>query len=321
MEFLKYSEVKPEHCAASALTWGMFDGIHLGHQKILATLMERAREKGLPAVAMTFEPHPREVVGKTPHVPDIVPLSERVRLIQSLGVDLLILIEFTRQFADRAAQDFLDELILKIHPELMVIGYDFRFGRAREGDAEFLRDQGKAKGFELIVVPAVAVSGETVSSSRIRALIQSGDMEKAAILLGRPFSVEGQVVHGHHRGKEMGFATANLRWEAELIPPGGVYVARAEFNGKEYPAVANVGFNPTFGDEQLSIETYLLDFEGDIYKKRLRISFFKRIRDEIKFDSVDALASRIQQDITEAREWLSSNPSAPFGLGSRPKAG
>jgi riboflavin kinase/FMN adenylyltransferase len=304
MDLINYPDLKPGHFSACALTWGMFDGIHVGHQKIFATLLEHARDKNLPAVAVTFDPHPREVLGRSPHVPDIVPMPERSRLIEATGVDALILIEFTPGFANRTARDFLDELTGKIHPGVMVIGYDFRFGRGREGDAEWLRARGKEKGFELVVVEAVEVSGEVVSSSSIRSLIQSGDMEKAALLLGRPFSVEGEVIHGHHRGKEMGFATANLEWEAELIPSKGVYVARAEFNGLKYAAVVNVGVNPTFGDEKISIEAFLLDFKEDLYEKRLRISFLKKLRDEKKFDSIEALTSRIQQDIQEARKYL-----------------
>jgi riboflavin kinase/FMN adenylyltransferase len=310
MEPIKYSDLKPDQYSASAMTWGMFDGVHLGHQKILRTLLEQARTKNLPAIAMTFEPHPREVLGISPHVPDIIPLSERCRLIKAMGVDALILIEFTREFANKTADEFLGELIIKLHPEFMVIGHDFRFGRGREADGAWLRTRKKEHRFQLIIVPAVTVSGEVVSSSRIRNSIQSGDMEKAALLLGRPFSVEGQVIHGHHRGKKMGFATANLRWNAELIPRTGVYVAKAEFpqksggDARDYPAVVNVGFNPTFGDDKIAIEAYLLDFDGDLYQKRVRISFLRRLRDEMKFDSVEALTARIRDDVAQARRYM-----------------
>ncbi len=310
MKLIKYSDLKPNHYPACAMTWGMFDGVHLGHQKILRTLLEQARSRDLPAIAMTFEPHPREVMEISPHVPDIVPLSERCRLIEAMGVDALILVEFTREFANKTAAEFLGELITKVHPASMVIGHDFRFGRGREADGAWLRTREKKHGFQLFIVPAVMVSGDVVSSSHIRNSIQSGKVEKAALLLGRPFSVQGQVIHGHHRGKNMGFATANLRWNAELIPKTGVYVARAEFpegsgeNARDYPAVVNVGFNPTFGDGELSIEAYLIDFNGDLYQKRIGISFLKRLRDELKFDSVDALTARIQDDVAEARRYL-----------------
>ncbi|HUT54286.1 MAG TPA: bifunctional riboflavin kinase/FAD synthetase [bacterium] len=304
MEIKEFNSIPENFLDASAVTVGNFDGVHVGHRAIIGAVRGHARRLGAPSVLITFDPHPREVIFRGQQVPAIIPFKERTRLIAELGVDLLVKVNFTPEFAKRTAGEFVADVAAKLHPRAVVIGHDFRFGKDREGGENFLRDEGKEHGFELEVVAAVEVDGKPVSSSRIRGLIQAGEMRRVRRLLGAPFSLEGEVVAGHGRGKGMGFATANLKWEALLIPPDGVYAALAYWNGHCYPSVVNIGNNPTFGDQGVFIEAHIMDFSGDLYQKRLRIALCRRLRGEIKFSSVDALARQIKEDVKRAREEL-----------------
>jgi riboflavin kinase / FMN adenylyltransferase len=298
------NNVPSDYLRASAVTVGNFDGVHLGHRAIIGAMLGRAKARSAPSVVVTFDPHPREVLSPGAIVPAIVPFCERVRLIEELGVEHLLKVEFTLAFAARTAEDFVRALAARVHPAAVVIGHDFRFGRDREGDDLFLRRLGPGLGFEVMAVSAVELAGEPVSSTRIRAMIQAGQMRRVRKLLGAPFSVVGQVVHGHHRGRGLGFATANLRWEGNLIPAEGVYAAMAYFNGHSCSAVANIGSNPTFGDEALALEAHLLGFDGDLYAHPMRIAFHRRLRGELKFESPAALVAQIKKDVAFAREVL-----------------
>jgi len=304
MKILRLSEVPANRLRASGLTIGTFDGVHRGHRAIFRRLLAQARKLQVPTVALTFDPHPREVLGKQKHVPDIVPFPGRCRLIEEIGVDYLVWERFTRRLAGRSPGNFMDEVVAKFHPRVMVVGHDFSFGKGRVGDEAWLRRYGRERGFRVIALHPVKVGREVVSSSRIRELISQGQMERAGRLLGLPFLMEGRVIHGHHRGKRLGFSTANLHWQAELIPPDGVYVARAEWRGSWYPAVANIGTNPTFHDQKLAFEVHLLDFHRRLYGQRLRVAFLKRLRGEMTFPSAKALVRQIQQDIRRARRCL-----------------
>ena len=308
MKILKLSQIQPHRLRASALTIGTFDGVHRGHRAIFARLLGQAEKLGVPTVAITFDPHPREVVGKQKHVPDIVPFAERLRLIAELGVDDLVWERFTKWLAARSPQNFMDEVVNKFHPRVMVVGHDFSFGKGREGDEEWLRRYGREHGFRVIALKPVKVGREVVSSSRIRTLVSQGEMERAGRLIGLPFTVEGRVIHGHHRGRKLGFSTANLHWQAELIPPDGVYVARVEWQGNWYPALANIGTNPTFHDQKLSFEVHLLDFHRRLYGQSLRVAFLKRLRPEMTFASAPALIRQIKQDVSRGRRYLERHP-------------
>jgi len=269
------------------LAIGTFDGVHLGHRAVI---------DGCDTV-LTFDPHPQAVIAPDamPRLLDSFPIKRD--LIAGLGVEELVVIPFDRDFAERSAEDFIErELIERLGVELVSIGENFRFGKAARGDAEMLAGRSE---FETRVVPMVEVAGETVSSSHIRGLVAAGDVARAAEFLGAPFMMEGEVVHGDKRGRELGMPTANLVPEARLAVPGhGVYAAWA--HGK--PAAVNVGVRPTFDTGRgLLIEAYLIDFDGDLYGQTLRIAFAERLRGEKRFDSVDALVAQMQRDVEDAR--------------------
>jgi riboflavin kinase/FMN adenylyltransferase len=270
------------------LAIGTFDGVHLGHRAVI---------DGCDTV-LTFDPHPLAVIAPDamPKLLDSFPIKRD--LIAGLGVEELVVIPFDREFAERSAEDFIQsELIDRLGVELVSIGENFRFGKAARGDAEMLS---KRSEFETRVVPMVEVAGETVSSSHIRGLVAAGDVGRAREFLGAPFMIEGEVVHGDKRGRELGMPTANLVPEPRLAVPGhGVYAAWAH----GHPAAVNVGVRPTFDTGRgLLIEAYLLDFDGDLYGQTLRIAFVERLRGEKRFESVDALVAQMQRDVEEARQ-------------------
>lgn len=304
MERVEFEKIPGGFFAASVVTVGNFDGVHLGHRRIISTAVEKARDLDVPSAVITFDPHPWEVVNRGQIMPSIFPLEERARRISELGVDCLVKVNFTPEFASCPAGTFVSEMAEKLSPRVVVIGYDFRFGRGREGNEEFLRREGEKLGFEVVSVPVVSVMDKPVSSTRIRGLIQAGEMRRARRLLGAPFQIDGEVIKGHGRGKGLGFATANLRWETRLIPPEGVYAAVALWNGERFPAVVNIGSNPTFGDSAVSIEAHIMGFSGDLYAKRIRIELYRRLRGEVRFDSPEALADQIKKDVEKARQTL-----------------
>jgi len=303
MERVDFDSVPAGFLQKSAVTVGNFDGVHAGHRRIIRRVIERRRSA--PSVVITFEPHPREVLNHVEEVPAIFDFEERARLIGELGADYLVKVNFTKEFASRSAAEFVREAVGKFAPEIVVIGHDFRFGKGREGGEDFLRAAGRDQGFEVEAIPAVEVDGEPVSSTRIRDLIGAGHIKKANKLLGAPFHIKGEVVKGHGRGKALGFATANLKWESRLLPREGVYAAAAEWNDNRCPAVINIGDNPTFGDEELVIEAHVMGFAGELYGARMRLDLYDRLRGEIKFDSADELSRQIAKDVEQAKAVLS----------------
>lgn len=304
MEEKEFDSISKGFLCASAVTVGNFDGVHLGHRAIIAKVIEQAKRLELPSVVITFDPHPREVIFSGRSAPAITTFAERARLIAEMGVDFLVRINFTPDFAGKSADFFMSEVMDKLAPKVVVIGHDFRFGKDREGDRDFLDQAGAKYDFEVESVPVVEVDKKPVSSSRIRGLIQAGEMGETRSLLGVPFHLEGEVVRGHGRGKGLGFSTANLRREARLLPPDGVYAAAAEWNGHRYPAVVNIGDNPTFGDKALSIEAHIMGFSGDLYTKRIRIALFERLRGEEKFNTPEDLVAQIEKDVARTLEVL-----------------
>lgn len=304
MEEKEFDSISKGFLCASAVTVGNFDGVHLGHRAIIGKVIEQAKRLELPSVVITFDPHPREVIFSGRSAPAITTFAERARLIAEMGVDFLVRINFTPDFAGKSADFFMSEVMDKLAPKVVVIGHDFRFGKDREGDRDFLDQAGAKYDFEVESVPVVEVDKKPVSSSRIRGLIQAGEMGEARSLLGVPFHIEGEVVRGHGRGKGLGFSTANLRREARLLPPDGVYAAAAEWNGHRFPAVVNIGDNPTFGDKALSIEAHIMGFSGDLYTKRIRIALFERLRGEEKFNTPEDLVAQIEKDVARTLEVL-----------------
>jgi len=303
-EFLNQVEKFPN----PVLTIGNYDGIHIGHRSIIEKVKEKARLIGGTSMLMTFYPHPVSVVRPDKILCLITPLDARKKLIRESGIDVLFVLSFTEEFRLLTPQEFVENILVnKLGIKGLIVGYDFKFGRGGKGDTVLLKQLSETYGFFFEVVEAVTLDGEKIGSNRIRKLIMQGDVKKAGRFLGRPYMIEGKVVHGDGRGNGMGFPTINLKTDYELIPHEGVYISEVEINGKRFPSVTNVGYNPTFNTGKLSVETHILDYSEDLYGVDLTLYFHEWIRGEIKFDSVDALISQIGMDIRIAKEFFQKN--------------
>jgi riboflavin kinase/FMN adenylyltransferase len=306
MDVIRGSKEIPADLLGAVVTIGNFDGVHLGHRFIFRKLIEEARREGRPAVVITFEPHPKMILHpeRRPFYL-ITSLEEKIRLLENLGIDALILIPFSLEYARTTAEEFIRSVLWEsLRIRKILIGHDYTFGRGKEGNADFLAAFGGRLGFAVEVMDAFKVGDTTVSSTRIRIALLTGEVRLAAALLGRPYNLGGLVVPGKRRGVRLGFPTANLRPDKELAPARGVYAVYALLDGNRLPGVLNIGFNPTFADETLSIEVHLFDFDENIYGKPMEILFIERIRDEIRFDSPEELIAQIDRDIVRAREIL-----------------
>lgn len=284
------------------LALGNFDGVHLGHQAIFQHVVTRAREVDGTSMVFTFEPHPLQVLAPEKAPPLLTTYAQKIRLIAALGITVGLRVPFTEQFARQEPIAFVREVLwrhLGIHE--VVVGHDFRFGHRRAGTVDFLQAQAEHFGYRVTVIPAIMQEDTVVSSSNIRRLLLQGQVEQAARLLGRHYAIEGPVVEGFRRGRQLGFPTANVRPVNAIVPHKGVYTVRVEWDNCLYPGVANVGYNPTFGNQTLSVEAHLFDVEADLYGATVRVEFLHRIRDERKFASVEELAAQIASDAQEAR--------------------
>lgn len=293
----------------AVLTIGNFDGVHLGHQALFNEVISRARAIRGTAVALTFDPHPVRVLQNNGHPPLITLGEQKVELIRGTGLDALVVIPFTPEFAQISARKFLEDILVsRLGMAGFVVGGDYAFGRDREGNIDFLRDAANRLGFSLVVadwIQAPLESAGRISSTRIRELVQDGEVREARRLLGRPYQVRGTVLHGRNRGgKLLGCPTANLALQDELSPKTGIYAVTVEYDGDIHPGVANIGWSPTFDDHLFTVEIHLLDFSGDLYDKQIRVNFVERIRDEKKFSGISELAEQIQRDISAARDIL-----------------
>ncbi len=303
----------------TVLTVGAFDGVHRGHQALIGTIVARARETDRLAVVVTFHPHPAAVL-----TPERAPVSlttpaEKAALLAALGVDLMVLLPFNRQVAATPAHDFMAMMRRHLRLRELWVGPDFALGRNREGDVTRLQELGRELGYEVRVVEPVTGSGEVISSSRIRALVQQGRVEEAARLLGRYPSLSGRVVRGAQRGHRLGFPTANLEVRPErAVPANGVYAVLALLAEERYPAVANVGVRPSFDGGRRTIEVHLFDFEQEIYGCDLVVEFVARLRDERRFEEIGELIAQIGRDKEEARQILSSRQPATNSKELRP---
>lgn len=313
MDVIRGSENIPNHLRCAVVTLGNFDGIHLGHQLIIRRLVTEARRENCPAVVISFDPHPKMVIHpeRRPFYL-ITSLAEKTRLLESLGVDAFLLIPFSLEYARTTAEEFVRGLLAeRLHIRKIIIGHDTAFGRAMEGNEAFLRDFGKRLGFAVEVIDAVRVGATTVSSTRIREALLAGDVRLAASLLGRPYSLGGRVIPGYRRGTRLGFPTANISPEKELVPARGVYAVRVLLEGTMHRGALSIGVNPTFTDQKRSVEVYILDFAAEIYGRTLELLFIDRLRDEIRFATPEALIAQIEKDIASVRELL----TAPSGTG------
>jgi riboflavin kinase/FMN adenylyltransferase len=304
--FRSLDEIKLEQ---AFLTIGSFDGVHLGHQEIINTLVSTAHQSNVPAVVLTFFPHPGIVLKKRSDIYYLNSPDERAELLGELGVDVVIIQSFNDEFAQFSARNFIQKVKQSIGLRYLVVGHDFALGHNRDGDLNLLKKLGDDFEYSLRIMLPVQFDGEVVSSSRIRNLLIQGDVVLARRLLGRPFSFHGEVVHGDGRGKTLGIPTANLTpWENQALPREGVYASQVEISGRTWGAVTNVGVRPTF--EALPVpprvETHILGFQESLYGKTIKVSFIERLRDEIRFNSVNALVEQIKVDIMHTQQIINN---------------
>ena len=298
---------------ASAVTVGVFDGVHRGHQHLVATLVESARRESLAAVAITFNPHPRTVLRPGVAVTYLTSLEERIELLQSLGLDAVGVLAFTSELAQLEPEEFLGLLVEELDMRLLVVGPDFAFGRNRAGTVDVSRGIGENLGFRVEVAPMLDEGGEKVGSTAVRQALADGDIGRVARLLGRPFSLRGPVVEGDRRGRELGFPTANIAIGLDrALPAYGIYVTRAHVRETSYESCTSIGIRPTFDVEpRPTVEAFIIDFDGDIYGEELRIDLLERLRGEERFESAGALVAQMHQDIDQTRSYFRAHGDAP----------
>jgi riboflavin kinase/FMN adenylyltransferase len=289
----------------TVLTIGVFDGVHIGHQRLMEYLKRQAlAEDRLPGV-VTFRGHPQHVISPKTPLYRLVPLDERIRKIREMGIELVVPLSFNLELAQVPARDFIALLQKYLRMRGLIIGADFALGRGREGDPIALRQMGRDMGFWVEVFAPQLIDGEVVSSTAIRQALSTGDVKKVNRLLGRPLVLHGRIVHGDDRGKHLGFPTANLAFtRGQALPEDGVYVTRAYLGGQALPSVTNIGKRPTFGENRRTVEVYLIGFSGQIYGEVLRVELVDRLRDEKRFSSPEELSAQIGQDVERALSLL-----------------
>lgn len=294
----------------TVLTLGVFDGLHLGHQLIVRTVVERARATDSVATVITFDPHPRAVLHPESSPPLLQTLDQKVEGFGVLGIEQTIVIRFDEKFSQIRAEDFLRDVVKeRLQAKEVYLGCGFAFGHNREGNIELLRRVSQELGFFADEVPEVQLRSQRVSSSKVRRLLTEGKVNLARRLLGRPYGVEGPVERGAERGRSLGFPTANLHPHNRVIPRDGVYVTGTLIDGQWRRSITNVGVRPTFGaDSEPSVETFVMDWAGDLYGDVVRVRFLHRLRDERKFNSVEDLTVQIQKDVRQAQSYFARQP-------------
>jgi riboflavin kinase / FMN adenylyltransferase len=289
------------------LTVGVFDGVHIGHQKLLVELVSQARQRNLVSGVITFRQHPASLLSPREAPLNIVSLPEKIRLIKSAGVELVLTLNFDIELAQIEAQTFVLLLQHYLKMEGLVLGWDFAMGRHRSGNIAAVELLGRQLSFSTMVVPPVTLEGEIVSSTAIRQALAKGNITKVNAMLGRYFSLDGRVVTGEGRGLELGFPTANMDLDPrQALPADGVYASLARFNGNLQPSVTNIGKNPTFSAHERTVEVHLLDFAGDLYCQNIKVEIIERLREERRFDDSTALKAQVAHDIQQARTKLAT---------------
>ncbi|ERI09125.1 bifunctional riboflavin kinase/FAD synthetase [Aneurinibacillus aneurinilyticus] len=294
-------DFKGEPCV---LALGYFDGVHAGHRRVIQKAIDTAKSLGMKSAVMTFDPHPREVLGQSGYTQYLTPVDEKLEQLKTMGVDVAYVVHFNISFAAIYPEDFIDEFLIQLSAKHVVVGFDYTFGHRGKGTVFTLKEHSHGR-YSVDVIAPVNRFGEKISSTLIREYLYSGKIKEATQFLGRPYCVRGTVVHGEKRGRTIGFPTANLRLSAPyIVPRNGVYGVRAKLEGKVYDGVMNVGIKPTFENErkEKSLEVHLFDFMGDIYDKAMEIQFLFFIREEQKFAGVDALIAQINSDVATAKE-------------------
>ncbi|BCL16299.1 bifunctional riboflavin kinase/FAD synthetase [Micromonospora sagamiensis] len=301
-------EAVPGGWGRSVVTIGVFDGVHRGHQATIGHAVARARELGVRSVVVTFDPHPAEVVRPGSHPAVLTEPARKAELVEALGVDVLCVVPFTPEFSRLPAEQFVHDILVEhLHAALVVVGENFRFGHRAAGDVALLERLGRTFGFAVEGAPLVAADGTVFSSTYIRACVDAGDVGPAAAALGRPHRLEGVVVRGDQRGRELGFPTANLlchRYAA--VPADGIYAARLSWRGRSEPlaAAVSIGTNPTFSGRERRVEAYALDFSGDLYGERLALDFVAHLREQRRYDAIEPLIAQMNEDVARTRTAL-----------------
>jgi riboflavin kinase/FMN adenylyltransferase len=298
--------LRPEHRGCAA-TIGSFDGIHLGHQAVLAELVAQGSKRRLPATLITFEPQPREYFMPEEAPPRLTRFREKLEELQRCGIDRVICLRFNAYLASLTADEFIRRIMLDgLAVKYLVVGDDFRFGKGRTGDYALLQQAGKAHGFPVVTMPTFNVDHHRVSSTRIRVALNEGDLNSAEALLGRPYWMSGRIAHGDKRGRTIGFPTANIFMHRNAVPVEGVFaVEMCGIDDRPLPGVANVGTRPTVDGSRAQLEVHLFDFDRDIYGRHVRVSFLKKLRPERKFESFELLKRQIELDAEQARAFFS----------------
>ena len=296
----------------TAVTFGVFDGIHLGHQAVINTLLKHATQGKLMSVLVGFYPHPLAFLAPERCPPILTPLSKRIELLQQFGIDEIVMLNFDEQIASMTPESFIERVLLgKCRAKHVVVGYACQFGKNRAGNAERLVELSSGYGFDVSIVPPTEVNGAPVHSTRIREALARGDLGRSAQLLGRPYSLVGNVVQGDGRGREIGFPTANIETQNQVCPPNGVYAIRAKLEEQWLDGVLNIGVRPTFNGVNVQVEGHFFDFDEMIYDKPVEIFIVEKIRSERKFSSPEFLIQQIQRDIVSATEILAGLPTLP----------
>ncbi len=286
---------------------GNFDGLHIGHMALINTLIRECQLNSLSSIVYTFTKHPENILRKKLITPLLLTEQKKIELLGEINLDYLFFDEFNEDFSRLSPEDFVKKVLLeKLNIKLAVAGYDYKFGYMGQGDTDLLKKLGQKYGFRVVIIPAIKTENEVISSTRIRQFISKGDLEKAYKLLGRNYSITAEVVSGRRVGNTIGFPTANIYPERFLVlPANGVYITKTLLDGKLYNSMTNVGYNPTFEDvKEKTVETHIIDFNEDIYGKKIEVFFLKKIRDEKKFDSVELLKQQIECDMKTTRAFL-----------------
>ena len=299
-----FSDIEDQQLSmrGSVVTMGNFDGIHLGHQALVRHTVEESKRLGYPSIVLTFEPHPLKVLAPERAPRLLLSYQDKLDLFQAFGVDIVIAQRFDREFASIAAEDFVRRFLVgRLKTKKLWVGRDLRFGQGRKGGTGDLIRVAPEVGFQVGVLDPISSDGIRISSSRIRGLVEAGCVDEVRPMLGRYHFVSGRVVTGQGRGRNLGFPTANISSQTEVVPLNGIYATLIEVKSRQWPSVSSVGVNPTFGDGPRTVESFIFDFASDIYGEAVKLSFVKRIRDEAKFATVEDLIAQIHEDVEQAK--------------------
>jgi riboflavin kinase/FMN adenylyltransferase len=298
-----------ERFTNSVITLGNFDGIHLGHQELIRMVIRRAREINGQSMVVTFRPHPLKVLAPEKCPPLISIYEEKIQIFARLGIDVLVKIPFSLAFAEMTPRKFVKDILCDtLGAKDVFVGYNYRFGKGRDGTTETLKQMGREYGFSVQEVEQISLNGEVISSTKIRQFLKDGEVEHAARLLGRPYAITGIVIKGDSRGKVLGFPTANIASKHSIIPANGVYAVKLLARERCLDGIVNIGIRPTFDAKALTIEVHVFGFNEDLYGEEITLFFIRRIREEKKFATAEALIGQIARDIGIAKEILSESP-------------